>query len=92
METAKKEKEVQGIVINSQRVSSEIPSLKLRFHSTYFAYRMGMEVDPEFFVMYNADLSTEEREEVALFFEKLAEDIREAGKEVAQIGQRSPGR
>ncbi len=79
METTKKKQPVQVMLVNPSQKHSEIPGLRLVLDgTTYSAFRMGENINPHAFAMFNMDLSHEEKEDIIQFFEGLAAYVREA--------------
>ena len=75
-----KTKKIEAYVVNPQGLDTEMPSIGVKLHTPYFAYKATNEERLTFFVMYDPDADNDERETMADFFQKLAVDIRNIGR------------
>jgi hypothetical protein len=74
-----KTKKIEAYVVNPQGFDTEMPSIGVKLHAPYFAYKALNKDKLTFFVMYDPKADDVDRRTMADFFEKLAEDIRNIG-------------
>lgn len=72
---------VKMYIVNEEGKKGQILQLPNKIDKVYFAYEKSIRKKPLFFVMYDPNMTAENREKTAEFFTNLGEDIRSIGTE-----------